>query len=388
MGRHMVQYQRLRAGAWCFRYHVYQQIWPIPVTNFDRQLGLEFSLERSFRRVFGKDLLSEPLYGFVPTPSTPAVPYLLLNLTRVEDGLRIIMSPIYFKAEQYGGRDDWHFIDYLNGPPLSAAAGTSARFPIISPPGYFVSRNVKDGGSDWIPDPKFIGRKNRFVDGGYFDNSGAPTLLELYRELYPHREGQERTLGRQQFSIRILHVGNAPICDESASTKANQRPCRPSAIDTGSSGSSSDFLNALITVMNVRATRVDYGLNQLFNEVTRVSSEKLNPERDQAEFEFGVHPKSEEEITAIAQKQMDRIWKEEPSVHDSYSRVQMHDQGIPEPLGWLLSSRAATSLRSQIGEGANEGICAAQDPRNLCQLNEVLSLIDREAKKEEDKPFR
>jgi hypothetical protein len=130
----------------------FQQVWPHPVANFDRQLGLEWSLERSFLHVFGRDTLSEPLYALKHTAEAPSVPYLLLNVTRVRDGRRLIMSPLYVQTEQHGGADDWHAIDYLNGPPLSAAAGTGARFPFISPPGYFISRNVKVDGPRVMPD--------------------------------------------------------------------------------------------------------------------------------------------------------------------------------------------------------------------------------------------
>jgi hypothetical protein len=113
----------------------FQQAIPFPITNFDRQLGLEFSLERSFSRVFGRDVLSEPLYQFAPSVEFPSIPFLFLNTTRVEDGLRVTFSPLYFRTEQYGGSDDWHAVDFLYGPLISAAAGTSARFTLISPPG-------------------------------------------------------------------------------------------------------------------------------------------------------------------------------------------------------------------------------------------------------------
>src|ERR1700730_162615 len=76
----------------------FHQLLPFPLANFDRQLGLEFSLERSFQRVFENNGLSEPLYGLIPTPKGPSIPYLFLNTTRVEDGLRITLSPLYFRT--------------------------------------------------------------------------------------------------------------------------------------------------------------------------------------------------------------------------------------------------------------------------------------------------
>src|SRR5207245_1363738 len=100
-----------------------------PVDSFDRQLGLESSLERSFDRVFKSEVFSQSLYQLVPTTATPAVPYLILNATRVENGKRVTMGPIYFETDLSSGRDDWHAIDYLEAPSVAVAALTSARFP-------------------------------------------------------------------------------------------------------------------------------------------------------------------------------------------------------------------------------------------------------------------
>jgi predicted acylesterase/phospholipase RssA len=114
-----------------------QQLLPFPVNAFDRQLGLESSLERSFRRIFDSSVFLESIYQLRPTEKTPAVPYLFINVTRVENGHRVIISPIYNESEQAeGGIDDWHAIDYWEAPSVVGAAGASARFPIISPPGY------------------------------------------------------------------------------------------------------------------------------------------------------------------------------------------------------------------------------------------------------------
>ena len=54
---------------------------------------------------------------------------------------------------------------------LSTAALTSARFPIISPAGAIWTRNAD-------------GRGDRIVDGGYFENSGLTTALDIARALH------------------------------------------------------------------------------------------------------------------------------------------------------------------------------------------------------------
>ncbi|WP_461330327.1 hypothetical protein [Bradyrhizobium liaoningense] len=149
-----------------------QQFLPFPVESFDRQMGLEFSLERSFRRVFGQDLLSRSIYNLRPDDAHPAVPYLFLNTTEVQSGRRFVVSPLFLQSPPFGGAEDWHWLDWNFGPPVSAAAGVSARFPVFSPAGYSYNN----------------GLKARYVDGGYIDNSGAVSLSEIFTALYLLRE--------------------------------------------------------------------------------------------------------------------------------------------------------------------------------------------------------
>jgi hypothetical protein len=52
---------------------------------------------------------------------------------------------------------------------LSTVAGVSARFPLVTPVGWFHRSSNGD--------------KIRLADGGYFDNSGVPTALDIGRNL-------------------------------------------------------------------------------------------------------------------------------------------------------------------------------------------------------------
>ena len=62
-------------------------------------------------------------------------------------------------------------ISHDNDVPLSTAASLSARFPWLTPAGYF-----REEGKDGL-------RKVRLGDGAYFDNSGVATALDLIDEL-------------------------------------------------------------------------------------------------------------------------------------------------------------------------------------------------------------
>ncbi|MBN8917724.1 MAG: hypothetical protein J0I31_19175 [Rhizobiales bacterium] len=156
----------------------------------DRAALLEEAWEASFARHAGAAgapagpgaarRLSEP---FLSAPRDPGhwVPYLVLNGTSVETGQRIITTdllPTYAAASRCpsGGPNAecpifTHAIDFHSlvrsdlDVRLSTAATNSARFPVISPPGsiYQVDTDVVD----------------RIVDGGYFENFGAESALEL-----------------------------------------------------------------------------------------------------------------------------------------------------------------------------------------------------------------
>jgi hypothetical protein len=116
-----------------------------------------------------------------------AAPALVLNTTSAETGYRVALAP--FGLNNSGNQELFSFSDSgltnhgatpAEDVSLMFAAVASARFPVILPP-YSIS--VK-AGSRW-----------NFVDGGYADNSGAETALDIYRSLMsipddPHQDWQ------------------------------------------------------------------------------------------------------------------------------------------------------------------------------------------------------
>ena len=91
----------------------------------------------------------------------------MLNTTEVDNGRRYLISP--FRVNDFFTDADFHepwpagvenvqFRDMA----YSTAAGLSARFPLISPYGFFPEQRVR-----------------RFIDGGLYDNSGAVTANEI-----------------------------------------------------------------------------------------------------------------------------------------------------------------------------------------------------------------
>ncbi|HTP50556.1 MAG TPA: hypothetical protein VMK42_07660 [Anaeromyxobacteraceae bacterium] len=140
-----------------------QRFIPAPIPAFDRARGMELAWERALQQQGGSTAFSEPatrLWSHGPLGQVPAV---LLNATSVEEGRRFIVSPAFQTAHLFEDATDG-LASLGADVPLSTAAHLSARFPYISP----------------------LGRVEGFghvADGGYFENSGAATLLDLLNAL-------------------------------------------------------------------------------------------------------------------------------------------------------------------------------------------------------------
>lgn len=207
-----------------------------PFSPADRAVALEQAFERYWADAIpggwpGRGLLD------VRPPGIGAAPHLLLNGTDAEAGRRLITSTFRFGSEVKDKEDavvkatgDVLFADaddmlalVRRDVPLAAAVTNSARFPFISPAGRFlyadsphpapepergpapggvaaaVWRPVADAwgavrrwfcvgaerwaGSDWAGACDPGADLRQVVDGGYFENYGALTALELARKV-------------------------------------------------------------------------------------------------------------------------------------------------------------------------------------------------------------
>lgn len=177
----------------------------------DRAAILEQAWERQFKMVTGKNTLAEPLVSLrkkvLDADPRNWLPLLLLNGTSVTTGRRIIVSDVQPHYGYEAGCNavpadveatcenihsdayDLHTLlnegDHGVDIRLSTAATLSARFPVLSPNG------ILRGPNGAVVD--------RVVDGGYFDNNGAYTALEL-----------AQALGAQGLQAGILLIRNDP----------------------------------------------------------------------------------------------------------------------------------------------------------------------------------
>jgi len=183
-----------------------QRYLPWPVQSFDRSRALEEGWQRAFAHAPDR-----PFDGTLGAlyEGCERLPHLMLNSTVVETGQRAVLTLL---ATNPPG-DDPVLIDHFDAmnekytawkQSLAGLAHHSARFPVVSPAGT-VEETDKEGKRT---------SAFRLVDGGYFDNSGIQTALELV--------GYLRQKARRKFTPLLILVRSDP--DEAQECEG---PCTP-----------------------------------------------------------------------------------------------------------------------------------------------------------------
>ena len=145
-----------------------QRFIPFKIPIFDRAKALERTWQDAFKRAMHNGHTESPfeisLKHFWADDTTYRVPSLFLNCTVVNSGKRAVISNLRLNATDF---DDVVALNDTIGKSisLSTAVSLSSRFPYITPSGSIQKPNGKHWGS--------------IVDGGYFDNSGILTALEI-----------------------------------------------------------------------------------------------------------------------------------------------------------------------------------------------------------------
>jgi hypothetical protein len=196
--------------------------------------------------------LSEGLFA---AAADATVPILLLTSTSVEDGCRFAVSPfdsnvglqrvgtriedcLTMRSFEKGGgahvkpvtRDGWALAatkdldDYLCSNAdvrLSTAAHLSARFPYVSPSGRLLKCEDGDDETDEQKTATYL------VDGGYYDNTAASPVIELWAALEPYvaRFNADNDTCVAPFVLEIdNHYGEPPGPEPEPRPKESQVP--------------------------------------------------------------------------------------------------------------------------------------------------------------------
>ena len=281
-----------------------QRFLPFPVPYFDRGRALELGWERGWRDTMKNNRLATSFVELWSPGSREWMPALFLNGTSVEKGNRIIttnlrLTDVFLDAEDAADTLAQHGLPATKAGcniPLSTAADMSARFTYVSPAGRF------PGGS-------------HIVDGGYFENSGATTALEIVTRI----KETCRFYNIANVDVKVIMISNDPRKGLLMIAPAKPVAEPPGPKRTKSERSQGDFLGDVMSppyaLMNTREARGVYAQKAIA--------------REQRRFKAGETPDT-------------------PPGTKDIIYFALRDTNVPLPLGWLLSREAARTMQNQL----------------------------------------
>lgn len=319
-----------------------QRFVPVAIPYFDRGSWLEKSWEKAWREMTAKipheasNRLAEPFLDLWAKKKVAYVPALFLNGTSVEVGNRLIASNLLVEGKEFLDANDaaGKLLPQAEeaqrrapeiDTPLSTAAHDSARFTYVSPAGRF------------DPDGSHV------VDGGYFENSGAATALDILREV-------EKVLGSDSGILpRIIMISNDPLGTASLDRKSSVAKTTQREADEHKPGTFlGDLLAPLTALFSTREARGSYAQKAITDEqiaVTEAFQNSVSPPAAVGKpgpFYFGLAPAT-----------------------------------VPLPLGWMLSHGAAQAMQKEmIDKGVSAAITDQQLwPTNVEETKRVLESL-------------
>jgi predicted acylesterase/phospholipase RssA len=182
-----------------------QRFTPFAWLDNDRGNVLVQSWAHAWQEQFDTDRFNAPQADLYKSDSARRVPLLLFNATSIDSGRRVLATTVQFNPpdvlDLYGAGLR------TAGLPLGFAVLNSARFTYVSP-----AATVHAGAPGSAPSVV-----DRLVDGGYFDNSGMDTILDLAGQLV--RSGK---VARENLLIVIINNDATldPICPHDALPQA------------------------------------------------------------------------------------------------------------------------------------------------------------------------
>jgi hypothetical protein len=265
-----------------------QRFWPWPIGSLDRARALEDGVKAAWRREGQTSGTLDVAISDAWAPSS-VVPALVLNTTHVDAGKRVASSPFSLVWPGSSVETTRRYLEDGEDLSLINAAALSARFTYITPAGtLYLNSDFLDEGDAPI--------KVRLVDGGYFENSGVDTAMDIIEAVRPIAIGSGA-------DIRLISL--------QYTTKRAQ---------------SRHFLGE--TLSPIRALLA-----------TRVNRGRLATERAEARM-TGFCP-LEGDPTSLCDDFLD--------INDPVRVSFIHDGQGELPLGWYLSKRSRETIGSQVG---------------------------------------
>jgi hypothetical protein len=322
---------------------LFQRVLPLPITFFDRGRWLERGWEQAWLKTMHTDRFGKSFLDLWRDPRV-YVPALFLNGTSVEVGNRIIASNVLIGADFLEAADataklfPLRQLDERRRPtrdmPLSTAAHMSARFTYVSPAGRFEA----DG--------------SHVVDGGYFENSGAATALDILRQVNAALH-QPNQLQWGRIVPQIIMISNDPLGVASGSRQmvATKELLKNTAASTAAEAAQrrpgtflEDALAPVYALLSAREARGDYAQRAI----------------GRAQDEF-------------CREDVGRLGINSPKAKCNYF-FSLAPATVPLPLGWMLSNRAAEAMQQEMSDlGLSEK--APVPTWNQAMLHQVVAAL-------------
>ncbi|MEP6513016.1 MAG: hypothetical protein ABJA79_04065, partial [Parafilimonas sp.] len=149
---------------------ILNDFWPWHIENFDRAIALEKAWERSYAQVF-KSPNDQNVYSknFLSCYQNNITPAWFINTTEVETGLQCYISNVRADNFLFAKDRDLFLNKIRGGINYSTAVNFSSRFPLFSPSAALHQNDDQT---------------YHYVDGGYVENTGAKTMLEVLQSLH------------------------------------------------------------------------------------------------------------------------------------------------------------------------------------------------------------
>ncbi len=281
---------------------IFPEIFNVPMKRPDAlRASFEYSTSAQDTAAAGRHLCAPFLEHW---SADAAVPALVLNSTWVEMGFRVAFAP--FRLHDLD-ESLYSFLDPLmpdescqnkNDPvpciSVMTAAGASARFPGMMPP-----FSVKLG-------PKGPKEKRwNFVDGGYSDNSGATTALDIYRVL-------SKIFPKEVVDLRIVLI-------------TSSRP-QPNLADQSINGTV--FLDTLAPIDAILKVREDLANDAVGRACTEIYPTSLLPDGENKGCVDHAGDREEGKLQI----------------------VEIQDQTYGLPLGWKISQTSFAVISWMLGQ--------------------------------------
>ena len=307
-----------------------QRFIPFRLESLDRARGLEYSFEQAWKETDPNPLEKSYYEHWSPKNAAPA---LVLNTTVVETGDRLVLSPFKINfpnlkdIRTVACKNDGKDIDL----PLSTAAVISARFPLVTPVGWFNRCNKDENGND-IKDKN--GNKKeiitRLADGGYFENSGFSTAWEI---------GQ-----RIKKILADKKVGNVKVVYLALTNNDH--------LESNNSGGLNELLSPILAMYNSREAKGRSIIEQAEYQIDE--NRGINNSSDLKYHNFRqfylTHANGNTPVTSS------------PNTDENSKRPKL-------PLGWYLSKTSQEAISARIG---NPDACTDDAQNNSANNNDCV----------------